>query len=297
MPSLPAHSTTAVPPRRATVEAAAPGPGGRRARLAGPVRAASLAGAALLLACGAVGQGTTAVASSSPADAGCQAAAVCTDFEDQSGSTPGGAWQTVAPDCQGTGTATVDTAVAHSGTRSIRVDGGTGYCNHVFVATTADLSSVGPVVYGRLWVRHTTPLPASHVTMVAMPDASQGGRALRVGGQNGALQWNRESDDATLPEQSPAGVALSTPLPTDRWACLRFEVDTTRQSMATWLDDAEVPGLHVDGTPTQDVDGQWLRSGTAPRPTGLRLGWESYGSGADTVWYDDVALGSSPQSC
>ncbi|MFF0248181.1 hypothetical protein ACWEU6_16835 [Streptosporangium sandarakinum] len=130
-----------------------------------------------------------------------------------------------------------------------------------------------------------------------MADARDGGRDLRVGGQNGALQWNRESDDATLPEQSPAGVALSTPLPVGRWVCLRYEIDTTRQSIRTLVDDQEVAGLRVDGVPTQDVDSQWLRRTTAPRPTTLRLGWESYGGDQDTIWYDDVALSSSPLSC
>ncbi|WNM29933.1 cellulose-binding domain-containing protein [Streptomyces sp. Li-HN-5-11] len=232
-----------------------------------------------------------------PAPAGCAGATICSDFEDQTGTVPSGAWQTTAPDCQGAGKVSVDTSVAYSGTRSLRVDGGAGYCNHVFAASTHDLSSVGPMVYVRMRVRHTTPLPTNHVTFVSMPDASQGGKALRVGGQNGALQWNRESDDATLPAQSPAGVALSTPLPTGRWLCLRFQIDTTAQSMRTWVDDQEVAGLHVDGVPTPDVDGQWLARTTPPRPTSLRLGWESYGTGDDTLWFDDVALGSSPIGC
>ncbi|MGX1364781.1 hypothetical protein RKD19_000140 [Streptomyces canus] len=191
-----------------------------------------------------------------PAECAGAGATICSDFEDQTGTVPSGTWQTTAPDCQGTGKVSVDTSVAYSGTRSLRVDGGAGYCNHVFAASTRDLSSVGPVVYVRMRVRHTTALPTNHVAFVSMPDASQGGKALRVGGQNGALQWNRESDDATLPEQSPAGVALSTPLATGRWLCLRYQIDTTTQSMHTWVDDQEIAGLHVDGVPTQNVDGQ-----------------------------------------
>ncbi|AKN70680.1 cellulose-binding protein [Streptomyces sp. PBH53] len=232
-----------------------------------------------------------------PSPADCGGAALCTDFEDQTGTSPSGGWRFTAPDCQGTGTAAVDTAVAHSGTRSLRVDGRAGYCNHAFVAATADLSSVGPVLHVRLWVRHTTALPSAHVTFVSMPDASQGGRALRVGGQNGALQWNRESDDATLPAQSPAGVALSRPLPTGSWQCLRFAVDTSAPGLDTWLGAEQVPGLHADGIPTQDVDQQWLARTTPPRPTALRLGWESYGTGDDTLWFDDVAVGSAPIGC
>ncbi|WP_406289779.1 cellulose-binding domain-containing protein [Streptomyces sp. NBC_00209] len=232
-----------------------------------------------------------------PPSAECGDAVVCDDFEDQAGPAPAGNWQFTAPDCQGTGTAAVDTETAHSGTRSLRLDGKAGYCNHAFVASTADLSTVGPVLYARMWVRHTTALPAAHVAFVSMPDSSQGGKALRIGGQNGALQWNREADDATLPAQSPTGVGLSRPLPTGSWQCLRFAVDTSAPGLDTWLGDEQVPGLHADGVPTRDVDDQWLSRTTPPRPTALRLGWESYGVGDDTLWFDDVAVGSSPVGC
>ena len=240
---------------------------------------------------------TTEPPTTPPPDPDCGSAVICSDFEDQTGSAPSGDWRFTAPDCQGTGTAAVDTAVAHSGSRSLRVDGRAGYCNHAFVAATADLSSVGPVMHVRMWVRHTTALPSAHVTFVSLPDSSQNGRSLRVGGQNGALQWNRESDDATLPAQSPAGVALSRPLPTGSWQCLRFAIDTTAPGLDTWLGDERIPGLHADGVPTQDVDRQWLARTTPPRPTALRLGWESYGTGDDTLWFDDVAVGSAPIGC
>ncbi|MFF7364290.1 cellulose binding domain-containing protein [Streptomyces sp. NPDC008125] len=240
---------------------------------------------------------TTPSPTATPPSAECGGAAVCDGFEDQAGPAPSGNWRFTAPDCQGTGTAAVDTGVAHSGTRSLRVDGRAGYCNHAFVAATADLSSVGPVLYVRMWVRHTTALPAAHVAFVSMPDSSQGGKALRIGGQNGALQWNREIDDATLPAQSPVGVGLSRALPTGSWQCLRFAVNTSTTGLDTWLGDELVPGLHADGVPTQDVDAQWLSRTTAPKPTALRLGWESYGTGDDTLWFDDVVAGSSPVGC
>ncbi|MEW2079910.1 cellulose-binding domain-containing protein [Streptomyces sp. NPDC013433] len=240
---------------------------------------------------------TTEPPTTPPPDPDCGSAVICSDFEDQTGPAPSGNWRFTAPDCQGTGTAAVDTAVAHSGSRSLRVDGRAGYCNHAFVAATADLSSVGPVMHVRMWVRHTTALPSAHVTFVSLPDTSQSGRSLRVGGQNGALQWNRESDDATLPEQSPAGVAQSRPLPTGSWQCLRFAIDTTAPGLDTWLGDELIPGLHADGVPTQDIDRQWLARTTPPRPTALRLGWESYGTGDDTLWFDDVAVGSAPIGC
>ncbi|MEU8111124.1 cellulose-binding domain-containing protein [Micromonospora sp. NPDC048947] len=228
---------------------------------------------------------------------GCAGAVLCDGFEGQTGSTPSGDWAVVSPDCSGAGSATIDTATTHSGSRSVRINGAAGYCNHVFIRSTKNLGSVGNVRYGRIWVRHTTAQPTEHTTMMAMADAADGNKDLRLGGQNGALQWNRASDDATLPEQSPAGVAQSLPLPTNRWTCVEFMVDGAAGQLRTWVDGTAIPGLTADGAPTHDIDGQWYNRTWRPQLTDLKLGWESYGGGADTLWYDDVALGSSRIGC
>ncbi|WLS45376.1 cellulose-binding domain-containing protein [Micromonospora profundi] len=232
-----------------------------------------------------------------PPPVGCAGAVLCDGFENQTGSTPSGDWTVVSPDCSGTGTATIDTTTAHSGSRSVRINGAAGYCNHVFVRSSANLGSVGSVRYARIWVRHTTAQPTEHTTMLAMTDAADGNKDLRLGGQNGALQWNRASDDATLPEQSPAGVAQSVPLPVNRWTCVEFMVDGSAGQLRTWLDGTAVTGLTADGVPTHDIDGQWYNRTWRPQLTDLKLGWESYGGGADTLWYDDVAVGSSRIGC
>ena len=49
--------------------------------------------------------------------------------------------------------------------------------------------------------------------------------------------------------------------------------------------------------PTHDIDGQWLTRTYRPDLTDLKLGWESYGEGADTLWYDDVAAGNFRIGC
>lgn len=234
---------------------------------------------------------------STPPAQSCVPTAICDSFENQTGATPGGDWATTYPDCSGAGRAEVDRTMAHSGTTSLRVDGAAGYCNHVFVRNARILATGGNVWYLRYWVRHTTPLPVSHVTAVALRDDGDGGRDLRFGGQNGALQFNRASDDATLPEQSPAGVALSAPLPTGTWNCVEFKIDGAGGLIETWLNGTSVPGLAVDGVPTHDVDGQWLNRTWRPRLVDLKLGWESYGDGADTLWYDDIVAGSARNNC
>jgi hypothetical protein len=223
--------------------------------------------------------------------------AICDDFESQAAGSPSGTWSVVYPDCSGTGTATVDTSVAHSGTHSVRVNGGSGYCNHVFVRAAKSLTTIGKTIYVRFYVRHSTALPAAHVAFVSMPDAADNNKALRLGGQNSALQWNRESDDATLPAQSPAGVARSAPLPTGTWSCLEFGVSGVDGTLRTWLNGSAVAGLVEDGTPTPDIDQQWLNRTWRPALTAFRFGWESYGGGTDTLWFDDVAVGSARVGC
>jgi hypothetical protein len=207
-----------------------------------------------------------------------------------------GRWSVVQPDCTGSGTAVVDRSVVHSGSGSLRVNGAAGYCNHVFVQATRRLDTGGPL-YVRAYVRHSTPLPTSHVTMIAMTDLNDTSKDLRIGGQNGALQWNRSSDDATLPEQSPAGVAQSVPLPTTGWQCLEYKIDGTAGTAQTWLNGTLVAGLNADGTGTQDVDRQWYAKTWKPLVSNVKIGWESYGEGSDTLWYDDIAAGPSRIGC
>ncbi|GAA2131217.1 cellulose binding domain-containing protein [Glycomyces algeriensis] len=227
-----------------------------------------------------------------PGPVDCPDGAVCDDFENQTGTVPGGAWTVGASDCTGTGTAAVDKAVANSGGTSIRIEGGATYCNHVFIGR--DLPA--DAEWFRVYMRHTTAQPQNHTTMIAMQDRNDANTDLRLGGQNGALQWNRESDDATLPAQSPAGVALSRPLPVAEWTCVEFQI--SGGELATWVDGDAVEGLNVDGVPTHDVDSQWLaKPNWNPDLADLRLGWESYGNDADTLWYDDVAFGPERIGC
>jgi Cellulose binding domain len=231
-----------------------------------------------------------------PAPVGCAGASVCDDVEGQQGPAPSGPWAVSNASCSGTGAVAVDSAVAHSGSRSFRVDGKAGFCNHAFVGRT-DIASIGSVLFGRFYVRHSTLLPDGHVTMMAMRDSNDGNRDLRMGGQNRAMQWNRESDDATLPVQSPAGVAQSIPLPTGSWVCIEFTVDGPGGQLRTWVNGTDVPGLRDDGQPTQDVDAQWLGRPWHPSLIDFRLGWESYSTGDDTLWFDDIALGRTRIGC
>src|SRR5262249_30766654 len=154
-------------------------------------------------------------------------------------------------------------------------------------------AAAAPTWFVRFWIRHTNPLPTNHTTFLAMNDANAGNTALRLGAQNGALMWNPQSDDATPPDHSPARVAPSVAVRTGQWECLEFSVSRTTGQINTWYNGTAVPGMTEDGVPTSNIDDQWLGgSGSSWRPnlTDLKLGWESYSDGTDTLWFDDVVL-------
>jgi hypothetical protein len=224
-------------------------------------------------------------------------------FDDFEAAAPGGppapaTWTVGAPNVTGTGTLAIDDAQHHSGTRAVKVSGQGGYSNHVFFTSSSALAAVGPVIWGRFYVRLSEPLGDGHVTFLAMKDAADGGKYLRMGGQAKILMWNRESDDATLPALSPAGIALSRALPAAQWLCIELMVDGAAGHVRTWVDGAEIPGLAIDGASTPDVDEQWLRkAGWRPALKDFALGWESYAGQAMTLWFDDVALDAQRIGC
>ncbi|KXX78124.1 hypothetical protein MMYC01_200866 [Madurella mycetomatis] len=204
------------------------------------------------------------------------------------------AWPTYAPDCSQGGRVSLDSSTAHSGSNSMRVDGGGGYCGHIFFGTNKVPSGD---VYVRAWVKASKALTDAHVTFITMPDSAQGDKKhLRIGGQNRILMFNRESDDATLPDLSPQGVATSKPLATNTWQCLEYHLGPDG-SVETWLDDEVVAGLTSKPGVSNPNAAQWQRSSIKPRVTGIFFGWESYGGDTNTFWYDDIVVSSSRVGC
>ena len=207
-------------------------------------------------------------------------------------------WTITQPDCAGTGKLAVDDSQAHSGMHSVRVDGGGGYCDHVFFANSSVIASLGDQIYARVFVRLGAPLGAGHVTFLAMKDTADKGNDVRMGGQDMILMYNRQSDDATLPVLSPTGVGDSVAIAQEKWTCVEFHFDESAGTIDTWVDSQEVSGLVENGTSTPDISTQWLsRAGWKPSLSDFRLGWESYSGQTMTLWFDDVALSASRIGC
>jgi hypothetical protein len=247
------------------------------------------------------GGGSSSASSSSSSGGGavdCKSLPLCDDFESATaGGPPGGKWSIVSPNCSGTSTVAVDGSLAHSGTKSVKVTGKGGYCNHVFLSNQEAALAIGKVIFGRFFLRLSSPLGDGHTTFMTMKDTADGGKDLRMGGQSKILMWNRESDDATMPSLSPVGISMSLAPATDQWHCVEFMVDGNKGFMQTWVEGAEVVGLHVDDMPTPDVDQQWLNKAWKPNLTDFKLGWESYAGQEMTLWFDDVALAATRIGC
>ncbi|KAK3905988.1 hypothetical protein C8A05DRAFT_12235 [Staphylotrichum tortipilum] len=203
-------------------------------------------------------------------------------------------WPTYAPDCSQGGKVTLDTSTAHSGKNSIRVDGAGGYCGHIFFGTTKVPSGD---IYVRAFIKASKALTDSHVSFITMPDSAQGAKKhLRIGGQSKILMYNRESDDATLPDLSPQGIATSAALPTGSWQCFEYHLGPDG-SIETWLNDKVVTGLTSKPGVSNPNAAQWQRSSIKPKPTAVYFGWESYGGDTNTFWYDDIAVSSTRVGC
>lgn len=227
--------------------------------------------------------------------------ALCEDFEQgANGALPNAQrWTIGAPDCSkpDVSKAVIDTAQSHSGKASLRIEAPGEYCGHVFIQNSA-IASLGPVVYGRFFIRLSTTLADQHVTLMSMRDTADANSELRMGGQGGILMWNRKSDDATLPELSPVGISMSRAIPALTWTCIEFRIDGGAGTMSTWVDGQAVAGLEVDATATADVDRRWLQRGNwRPALADFKLGWEQYSNVANTLWFDDIALHTSRIGC
>lgn len=130
-----------------------------------------------------------------------------------------------------------------------------------------------------------------------MPDSAQGAnKHLRIGGQSKILMYNRETDDATLPDLSPQGIATSTALPTGSWQCFEYHLGADG-SIQTWLNNSTVAGVTVTKGTTNPNAAQWTRSSIIPKITAVYFGWESYGGDTNTFWYDDIVVSSTRVGC
>ncbi len=235
----------------------------------------------------------------------CQGRIICDDFESYpTGAAPGASWVTKL----GNGTALVDETRAHSGKRSVKVS---------IAATTASdtyrqamiaidgaplIPLANNTVYGRFLV-YTDRIPDQtvHWTFASGDGPLSSLYAVYNYGGMGGLMANYYKN--STPDPTDCWQTKQQTFPTGAWTCVGFELDGTNNEMRFWLNDVEIPELHVLGNmktaqtcTVASVDGRWL----APTFNNVAVGWESYQNdvaGAHDAWIDDVIFDSKPIAC
>ena len=216
-------------------------------------------------------------------------AAVSDDFEGvAAGGPPDPAlWQLQIP-AGGSNAIEVTTEQAHSGSQSVKVTGMSGstmfYNESVFPLPSG-------VVYFRVWMRFTNANWSGHNAFVAS-SPGQESQEVRFGGQNNAYHANlAAAGDGLSPDpfEYPECPRCVAPV-ADEWKCLRGKFDFTGQAAELYVGDE----LAVDSA----ADGWHSGDGTFPQnPTRIGFGWALYGAEANTVYYDDLAIGYEPIAC
>jgi hypothetical protein len=229
---------------------------------------------------GAPGGGTGAGGGGTSGGDPCDGASIlCSDFEAASIPTELVFWPEHLRAMQGS-FVTLDTSTAHSGQSALKVTG-TDFSQMLAVA-------VPSAFWGRVYLRSDTDIQKGHNTYVAAGTSTGNpneGTYIRIGEHQCQLELNRSTDDEELLSNGgnyacEGGVKLLK----DTWYCLEFSYDGPGQEIRVFVDGMEVNALHSTDWGVFDYKV-------------FKLGFEKYHGDNKTLWYDDLALGTSRLDC
>jgi hypothetical protein len=246
--------------------------------------------------------GGAAGASGKGGAGGCASLPLCETFESSTvGAAPSSALWTVINANGNTDTATIDSIGANGTSKSVMIKGG----DRVYIRNSTVISTLGPVVHARFYVRFMTTLPGSHGAFMAThptpADQYTQTPEFRLGSQDMVLHWNNTQGDVNVPDVSPQGDPMSFMPAANTWYCLELTINTSNGHLNVSVNGNDVPGLTEDGVSTQYVDDSWLATAnvtsTYSALADFSLGWASYGAGSMNLWFDEIALSPNPIGC
>jgi hypothetical protein len=214
----------------------------------------------------------------------CKSARTCEDFESYAaGTPPAGAWKVTADNG---GTAVVDTTKPWSGTRSLHIttQGGVG---RGFLTQGKPLLPIdGNNLYGRFMMFFVEPPTGTHFGLVKAP-------GMVAGGGTGIYAFGGLDKAFVLFNYSPGGsVRISkTSWPANRWTCVQWQFDGSRNEARIWLDGQ----LLSDATVSKSGGLDW----PAPVFDSLTIGFEPCCPTPVKVqmWIDELAIDNRPIEC
>ncbi len=113
------------------------------------------------------------------------------------------------------------------------------------------------------------------------------------------FHWNTDSDSANIPIVGP-GDSSSVGVTPNTWYCFELTINTNGHLNVS-INGNDVAGLTEDGVATPNIDDAWVGStASLMRYTAFadfNFGWQGYGGGPMTIWFDDVALSGAPIGC
>jgi hypothetical protein len=123
--------------------------------------------------------------------------------------------------------------------------------------------------------------------VVADKAASPGtGNAFRFGEMNAMLMYTVSGDthgalanDNYYTDNLPGAALVPS-----AWGCVEILLDWGKPEIAVSLDGVPIADLHHTDWPLDPYDA-------------LRFGFEKYAGPVGDVWYDDIAIGTSPIGC
>ena len=197
----------------------------------------------------------------------------------------------------------VDDTRAHRGTKAVHLHTGNQGFQDARLAFTGMFPAPNNAFFGRVHIYLVGPVPQNHFNLLAgigvLPGQSSQ-TTVNLGGQFGHFidnYYNANDPGNILDLWRHSGVDVngarqnSTPVPSDRWACLEWQLDGSRNFMNMWLDGEEVPGIALQNISPECCPSIVWR---APPYTEAAVGFTIVGDisaypGFD-MWMDDLAF-------
>lgn len=200
--------------------------------------------------------------------------------------------------------AVVDTAHVHGGTKALRVKSD-GAPVQLAKALTAGMNKL----YVRVWVYMTRQLgqqtnnSANHETLIALRGKSGDvNNEIRFGEIKGTVGVNETPSDNIAPKMDKWHQATGPLVPAATWSCIEvaFLADSSPNILKSWQNGMtlfDVTSAGTDQWQNNSVAADWLATKFAGSPSELVIGWQSFSSAANEIWFDDLVLSNAPIGC
>jgi hypothetical protein len=214
------------------------------------------------------------------------------------------------------GSPVLDSARSHSPPNSARATPSTGGGLGSFLVPASTLPNKLPAPENRFYVRvwmsweKATPEVSGHGGfIVGASSRDNSGTEARLGISNpgfapildmnlqnpmdgGGGEVTRFSNGYTTGGNPGEYPEMGFQFEATRWYCVEVLFNGSGHEFQVWVDDVEVPNMHITDFGTNAPRTMW-----SPSYSFLKIGGQDYGSQLGSIWYDDVFVGTEPIGC